>query len=124
MKDAQVKLSPSKLDVLASAIEMFPLEVVKPLSDTPYVESTAVEQEIVAHQKNLEIAADLSVVEGEGEKEIGITKVMMQVLIVRLMMMSMRKQIRREKEYRRKIKLMKKRKVKMRVNQVKRRTVI
>ncbi|XP_019251270.1 PREDICTED: proline-, glutamic acid- and leucine-rich protein 1-like [Nicotiana attenuata] len=45
-KDIQVKLPSSKLDVLASTIEVFPLEVVEPLSDTPHVESTVVEKEL------------------------------------------------------------------------------
>lgn len=42
VKDALVKLPLSKLDVLASPIEVSTLEVVEHLSDTLYVESTTV----------------------------------------------------------------------------------
>ncbi|XP_019266134.1 PREDICTED: histone deacetylase HDT2-like [Nicotiana attenuata] len=55
--------------VFSSTIEVSPLEVVEPLSDSPHVESTDAEKEVVTQEKNLEIVADLSVVEGGAEKE-------------------------------------------------------
>nr|XP_016467285.1 PREDICTED: uncharacterized protein LOC107789921 [Nicotiana tabacum] len=42
----QVKLPPSKLDVLVSAIEVAPLEIVPPISDKPRVKETNLETDI------------------------------------------------------------------------------
>lgn len=47
---------------------MSPLDFVEPLRDTTHVETIMVEKEVVAQLANF---ADLPMVEGEGEKEIG-----------------------------------------------------
>lgn len=66
VKDDQVKSSPSKLDVLVSTIEVFSLEVVASLNDTPHIESIAIEKEVVTQDKNLKIFYAIPVVERKG----------------------------------------------------------
>ncbi|XP_009629694.1 uncharacterized protein [Nicotiana tomentosiformis] len=65
----KVKLPPSKLDVLFSAIEVSPLDIVAPMSDKPHVEDTTVETEVVTQEKIMDTIDNIPVVEGEGEKE-------------------------------------------------------
>ncbi|XP_070022745.1 uncharacterized protein [Nicotiana sylvestris] len=47
----QVKLAPSKLDVLVSTIDVAPLEIVPPASDKLRVEESDVEIDIATHEK-------------------------------------------------------------------------
>nr|XP_009610727.1 putative uncharacterized protein DDB_G0290521 [Nicotiana tomentosiformis] len=65
----QVKLPPSKLDVLVFAIEVAPLEIVPPISDKPRVEETTLETNIATQEKRVDSTNVMPMVEGEGEKE-------------------------------------------------------
>lgn len=67
-KDSQVKLSPSKLDILAFAIDVSLLDIVEPLRETTYPRIYVVEKLIVAQPVSEEVVAEHSMVQGGGEK--------------------------------------------------------
>ncbi|XP_070054187.1 uncharacterized protein [Nicotiana tomentosiformis] len=73
-KDSQVKLSPSKLDILAFAIDVSLLDIVEPLRETIYPRIYVVEKLIVAQPVSEEVVAEHSMYEetnkeGEVERE-------------------------------------------------------
>ncbi|XP_019244398.1 PREDICTED: nucleolin-like [Nicotiana attenuata] len=65
-----VKSPTSKLDILVSAIEVTPLQIVAPMSDKSHIEDTTIEKEVVTQEKNVDAIGNIPVVEGEGEKEV------------------------------------------------------
>ncbi|XP_019234675.1 PREDICTED: neurofilament medium polypeptide-like [Nicotiana attenuata] len=66
---SQVKPPPSKLDVLASAIGVAPLDTVLPTSDKPQVEEPTIEKNVASLEKGVDTTTVMPMVEGEGSKE-------------------------------------------------------
>ncbi|XP_070050222.1 uncharacterized protein [Nicotiana tomentosiformis] len=66
---SQVKLPPSKLDILVSTIDVSPIDIVPPTSDKPRVEETTVKTDIATQEKRVDTSNVMPMVEREGDKE-------------------------------------------------------
>ncbi|XP_070056108.1 uncharacterized protein [Nicotiana tomentosiformis] len=66
---SQVKLPPSKLDVLVSTIDVSPLDIVPPTSEKPQMEELTVEITIATLEKGVGATDVMPMVEGESSKE-------------------------------------------------------
>ncbi|XP_009614605.1 uncharacterized protein [Nicotiana tomentosiformis] len=66
---SRVKLTPSKLDVLVSSIDVAPLDMFPPTSDKPRVEEPTIETNIATQEKRIETTNVMPMVEEEGDKE-------------------------------------------------------